>query len=487
MSRYLLAVDGGSQSTKVSVVDEHGVVHASARAPLAAYLLGAQGEAVHPDDDLWDTLVLAVRRVVADFAGEPDQIVALGLCGIRSCRAMVDVHGRLTEPVLSWMDDRVARPLEALGPGVDLVTSAGGYLAVRLTGERRDSAASYAGTWPIDVRAGGWAADEAAYAETGMAPHLLPELVAPGGLLGRLTGPAAQATGLRAGTPVHATGNDKAVEALGCGVLEPDTVLLSLGTYVAAMRPGGWRDDPGPSYWVNAAAVPGAYLHESAGIRRGMWTVSWVRRLVTAGAAGAAAAGPGVTVDDAAVSSWLEAGAAEVPPGSEGLLTLPDWLPPQDSLHRRGTVVGYDARHEPAHLYRSVLEGIALTMQAHVEAMESAQGSPAPRLLVSGGGSRSAVMMQVVAGVFDRRTARPAQPDAAGLGAAICAAVGAGVHPGFPEAVAAMVPPATDFDPDPVAVAAYAEVREAHDRVRTDTDAMYRRLGRGVANPPRRP
>ena len=477
MSRYLLAVDGGSQSTKVSVVDEHGVVHATGRAPLAAYLLGLEGEAVHPEDDLWDTLVLAVRRALAGFAGGPDQIVALGLCGIRSCRAMVDARGRLTEPVLSWMDDRVARPLEAVGPEVDLVTSAGGYLAVRLTGERRDGAASYAGTWPIDVRAGGWAADETAYAETGMAPHLLPELVAPGGLLGRLTSGAADATGLLAGTPVHATGNDKAVEALGCGVLDPDTVLLSLGTYVAGMRPGGWHDEPGPSYWVNAAAVPGSFLHESAGIRRGMWTVSWVRRLVTAGPAA-----PGTTVDDDTVSSWLEAGAAEVPPGSEGLLTLPDWLPPQDALHRRGTVVGYDAQHEPAHLYRSVLEGIALTMQAHVEAMERAQGSPAPRLLVSGGGSRSAVMMQVVADVFDRPASRPAQPDAAGLGAAICAAVGAGVHPGFPEAVAAMVPPATGFDPDQAAVAAYAEVRAAHRQVRADTDEMYRRL----ANPPRR-
>ena len=468
MSTYLLAVDGGSQSTKVSVLDEHGVVHATGRAALASYVLGAQGHAVHPRDDLWDSLTIAVRRALADLDGEPGEIAAVGLCGIRSCRALVDAAGHLTEPVLSWMDARVARPLGAVAPEVDLVTSAGGYLAVRLTGERRDSAAAYAGAWPIDIRNGRW--DAGAHEATGMAPHLLPELVAPGDRLGLLTREAATATGLVAGTPVHATANDKAVEALGCGVLDRGTTLLSLGTYIAAMRPGPWAEPPVPSYWVNAAAVPGTFLHESAGIRRGMWTVSWVRDLVVAGTPGAD------RPDGDAVQTWLETGAGEVDPGCDGLLTLPDWLPPQGAPHRRGTVVGYDARHTPAHLYRSVLEGIVLTMRTHVAAMEQEQGGPATRLLVSGGGSRSPLMMQVVADVFGRPAERPAQPDAAGVGAAICAAVGAGVHQDFRTAVAAMVPAGSRFDPGPRAVAAYAGVRVAHEQVRADTDAMYRRL-----------
>ena len=57
-----LAIDSGSQSTKVSVVDEAGTVHASAAAPLRPYELGPGGRAVHPDDDLWDALAVAAAR-----------------------------------------------------------------------------------------------------------------------------------------------------------------------------------------------------------------------------------------------------------------------------------------------------------------------------------------------------------------------------------------------------------------------------------------
>ncbi len=64
------------------------------------------------------------------------------------------------------------------------------------------------------------------------------ELVLPGEVLGEVTPAAAAATGLPAGVPVVATANDKAVEALGSGLRSPDDLLLSLGTYVAAMTVG---------------------------------------------------------------------------------------------------------------------------------------------------------------------------------------------------------------------------------------------------------
>ena len=49
-----------------------GRVHASRRAPLRPYALGPGGRAVHPDDDLWDSLCVAPRGALASFAGEPD-------------------------------------------------------------------------------------------------------------------------------------------------------------------------------------------------------------------------------------------------------------------------------------------------------------------------------------------------------------------------------------------------------------------------------
>ena len=65
-------------------------------------------------------------------------------------------------------------------------------------------------------------------------------------------------------------------------------VLLSLGTYIAAMTIGSSSRSTDGSYWANFAARPGKYLYESAGIRRGMWMVGWYRDLLegTGGANG---------------------------------------------------------------------------------------------------------------------------------------------------------------------------------------------------------
>lgn len=481
MNAYFLAIDGGSQSTKISVIDDAGRVHASSRTPLQACQLGPSGSAVHPGDDLWDTLVDACRTVLASLGGGAAAITAVGLCSIRFCRALMDESGRLTEPVLSWMDDRVSQPLAEPDPTVHTVAGAGGYLTLRLTGERRDSAASYQGMWPFDPLTREWSSSPHELARTGMPRQLLPDLVEPGALLGTVTTAAAAATGLPVGCPVYATANDKAVEALGAGLRCQDTTLLSLGTYVAAMTVGDDRAGHHDDYWVNAAAIPGRSLYESAGIRRGMWTVTWLRQLLSAGAQG--------TLDEDALQHWLTVGAAQVPAGCGGLMVIPDWLAPGHASHRRGAILGLQALHGAPHLYRAVLEGIALTMAGHTEAMEAALGTTPDRLVVSGGGSRSDLMMQIVADVFARPAQRAGVPDAVAVGAAICAAVGSGVHVGFEAAMAAMTRPGQVFEPVPETQDRYAELRSTFAGLPEFTDPMFRRMaGLGdsarLADPP---
>lgn len=437
---------------------------------LRPYELGPDGRAVHPDDDLWDTLTQATRSALASFDGDPSDIVAVGLCGIRFCRALVGEDGRLVEPVQSWMDARVSRPLGEVDDAVTTVCSAGGYLTVRLTGNRRDSAASYQGMWPIDPELRQWSTRPQEVARTQMTLPMLPELVDPGDLLGRVSHEASEQTGLAAGVPVHATANDKAVEALGAGLLEPGTLMLSLGTYVTSMTVAGGPIGADDRYWCNAAAVPGHQLVESAGVRRGMWTVSWLQRLVSS-------AGPDL-VDPDDVQEWLDAGAREVPAGCGGLMTLPDWLAPGDAPFRRGAILGLDGSHGPHHLHRSIIEGIVLTMCEHTEAMETGLGHRSPRVVVAGGGARSSLMMQIVADVFDRPVQRSAVPDAAGLGAAICAAVGHGVHPDVEAAVEAMTRPGEVFGPDPSARRRYREVRQVYRDLRDHTDPLHRSIAR---------
>jgi sugar (pentulose or hexulose) kinase len=466
MRPYLLAIDNGSQSTKVTIFDACGQALASAARPLKPYDTSVPGRAVHPDDDIWDSIRQACRDAMARFPGDPADIAAAGLCTIRFCRALLAADGSLAEPVLSWMDERVARPYQAANPRTRYLTTSSGYITCRLTGQRTDTAANYEGVWPIDHDTAAWSSDPAAYAATGMARDLLFDLVPPGGRLGQVTAAAAEATGLPAGLPVYATANDKAVEALGSGLEEDGTVLLSLGTYIAAMTIGSSASSADDSYWANFAARPGKYLYESTGIRRGMWMVSWYRTLL---------AGPHGEEDA------LNAAASGLPPGSNGLLTVPDWLAPGHAAWRRGALLGFDGSQGRAHIYRSILEGIALTMANNTAAMERALGRRLSPVLVSGGGSRSDLMMQIVADVFDRPARRTSVTDAAGLGAAICAAVGHGIYPDWDHATAAMVRAGDEFTPGARAVRAYQQINKVYATLTTFTDPLFVSMAGGLA------
>ncbi len=467
MAPFLLAIDNGSQSTKVTIFDARGHAVASARRRLKPYDTSVPGRAIHPGDDIWNSIQHACRAAMAQFSGNPADIAAVGLCTIRFCRALLAADGSLTEPVLSWMDERVSRPYEPASPLTRYVTTSSGYITHRLTGQFTDAAANYQGVWPIDQDTATWSSDPAAYVSAGMPRNMLFDLVPPGGRLGEVSAAAAQATGIPAGLPVYATANDKAVEALGSG-LEEGAVLLSLGTYIAAMTIGSSSSSADDSYWVNFAARPGKYLYESTGIRRGMWMVSWYRTLLE----GSHGEEPEMTrLEDA-----LNAEASQLAPGSNGLLTLPDWLAPGHAAWRRGALLGFDGSQGRAHIYRSILEGIALTMANNTAAMEKTLGCRLSPVLVSGGGSRSDVMMQVVADVFDRPARRTTVTDAAGLGAAICAAVGHGIYPDWDQATAAMVAVGDQFTPDAPAVRAYQQINQVYAGLTSFTDPLFRSM-----------
>src|SRR6516162_5849458 len=475
MTSCLLAIDNGSQSTKVTIFDPRGHVIASARRRLRPYDISVPGHAIHPGDDIWDSIQEACRDATAQFSGDLGDIAAVGLCTIRFCRALLAADGRLAEPVLSWMDERVSRPYEQGNPLTRYVTTSSGYITHRLTGQFVDAAANYQGVWPIDQDTAAWSGDPAAYAATGMPRDMLFDLVLPGARRGEVTPAAAAASGIPAGLPVYATANDKAVEALGSGLDEDGTVLLSLGTYIAAMTIGSSSRSTGDSYWVNFAAQPGKYLYESTGIRRGMWTVSWYRTVLEGSHGEERPAGM------AGLEEALNAEAGELAPGSNGLLTLPDWLAPASAVWRRGALLGFDGSQGRAHIYRSILEGIALTMANHTAAMEQALGRRLSPVLVSGGGSRSDLMMQIVADVFERPARRTAVNDAAGLGAAICAAVGHGVYPGWDQATAAMVSVGDEFTPDTRAARVYQQINRIYAGLTAVTDPLFRSMAAGLA------
>jgi len=469
--RYLIGIDNGTQSSKVVIYDTAGNVVCEGRRTLQPMSRPEPGIAEHVDDDLWESIVAASREAMTAFPGDPADILGVGLCTIRCCKAFLRADGSLLRPVMSWMDTRAYQPWLPADPELARVTTSSGYMTHRLTGRFRDSAANnILLQWPIDADTWQWSDDDALLRSFNLTRDLLVELLLPGDVAGHVTPGAAAATGIPEGLPVVTTANDKAVEALGSGSLDERTALVSLGTYIASMVHGHeHRKDP-TAFWTNFACVPHKYLYESGGVRRGMWTLSWFLDLLGPEVAAAAAA-QGVSRE-----TYIEREAERVPAGSDGLMTVLDWLAPTDKPFRKGEIIGFDARHTRGHVYRSILEAIALTMKDNADAMCAELGIDLREIVVSGGGATSPLFMQIFADVFGIPASRSLGNGGASLGAAICAAVATGVYPDFATAAARMTKPRESFAPNLASTDVYRRENETVYRsIHDATDGILER------------
>ncbi|MDR3161108.1 MAG: sugar kinase [Spirochaetaceae bacterium] len=440
--KYFIGVDGGSQSTKVLIIDQDGNVICSASEPLRPMIARNPGWIEHPDDDLWDSLKTALNKLMKKFSGDISLIQGVGLCTIRCCRVFMKADGALAAPVMSWMD---VRSYEKFEDAADIAYTCPttGYITHRLTGKFTDTAANaFQWQFPVDLDTWDWSKDEQYFSSFKIPREKLFDLQMPGTVLGYVTKKASAETALPEGLPVVATANDKAVEALGAGLISEDSALISLGTYIASMVYGK-KNIPDPrAYWTNLSCIPRKYLYESTGIRRGMWHISWFKDIIGKEFAERAER------NSLSPEELLDREAAAVPAGSEGLLTIPDWLAPADQLYRKGVMIGFDERHTRGHLCRSILESIAMTLKNHYDAMIDELGMKPARIIISGGGSNSNVFMQIFADMYGTQTVRNTLNGAAALGGAICAAVATGVYGSFEEAISRMVTVRDTFTPD---------------------------------------
>ena len=265
--------------------------------------------------------------------------------------------------------------------------------------------------------------------------------------------------------PLIAAAADKACEVIGAGCLEPHIGCLSYGTTATINTTHRKYVEVIPLIPPYPSAVPGAYSLEGQ-IYRGYWMVAWFKHEFGHHEQRIA------EERGCAPEELFDELVNQVPPGSMGLVLQPYWSPglKVPGPEAKGAVIGFGDVHTRAHLYRAILEGLAYALREGKERTERRSRVPITELRVSGGGSQSDAAMQVTADVFGLPTARPHLYETTGLGAAIDAAVGLGLHPDFDTAVAAMTRVSQVFEPDPQAHKIYTGLyRRVYKR-------MYRRL-----------
>jgi len=484
---HLLAIDHGTQSVRALVFDLRGNLVARSRVPIEPYISDAPGRAEQQPRVFWEALCQACRALWAMPGVSKESIAGVALTTQRSTVLNVDKNGVPLRPAIVWLDQRRTEGLRPVGGAWGaLFRLAGmsgtvaylqaeaeanwlqthqpeiwrqthkylflsGYLSFLLTGKFVDSVGCQVGYVPFDYKALTWSKRwDWKWQAVPVRPALLPDLVPPTRPLGEITAQASDATGIPAGLPLIAAAADKACEVVGAGCVDPHIGCLSYGTTATINTTHRKYIEIIPLIPPYPSAVPGAYSLELQ-IQRGYWMVSWFKQefgLREQSLAEERGIEPETLFDELVHA---------VPPGSQGLLLQPYWSPglKHPGPEARGAIIGFGDVHTRAHVYRAILEGLAYALREGAERTSKRSGVPITELRVAGGGSQSDAAMQLTADIFGLPTSRPHVYEASGLGAAMDAAVGLGLHPDFETAVREMTHLGRTFEPDPAAHAIY--------------------------------
>ncbi|KPL72010.1 carbohydrate kinase [Ornatilinea apprima] len=486
----LLAIDNGTQSVRAILFDPAGNLIAKSQIPIEPYYSKAPGLAEQDPDLFWRALCEACQGLWNEPGVDKESIAAVSLTTQRSTLVNVDEQGNPLRPAIVWLDQRRTEGLKPVGglwglgfwlagatetvkylqaeaeanwlrthePEIWKKTHKylllSGYLTYKLVGEFVDSVGSQVSYLPFDYKRQQWARwYDWKWEAVPVPQEYLPRLIPVASPLGEISQAAAQATGIPAGTPLIAAAADKACEVIGSGCLDPSIASLSFGTTATINTTHKRYIEVIPLIPPYPAAVPGYYSLEIQ-IYRGYWMVKWfkqefglVERILSEER--------GVQPED-----LFDGLVNSVAPGSNGLVLQPFWSPglKYPGPEARGAIIGFSDVHTRAHLYRAILEGLAYALREGSERTTRRSGVPITELRVSGGGSQSDAAMQLTADIFNLPAARPHTYEASGLGAAIDAAVGSGIHPNFETAVKEMTRTGKTFEPSPKTHAVYDDL-----------------------------
>ena len=502
MADLLLGIDVGTTAAKAALIGQDGQVEAVHQASYRTHYLKPGWVEQHPED-WWDAVCAVVQAVLAQTPGAPDRVAGLAVSSQAPALIALDHLGRVLRPALIWMDRRAEAEAQQLKDslGFDRVfqitgnrpdpyflaakvlwfrnhephllaqthqfVQVNGYINYRLTGQIAVDPTHAALMQLWQRESGEWSAEMCEACGIDMAQ--LPACCPAHHVLGEVTASAAQATGLRPGTPVMVGMIDAVAAALEAGVADAGTAAEMTGTSTVLMIPNksGMTE---PSLIAIPHVVPDIHLLVGAIVASGA-SLNWYCEQFGLIEQQASA------LLDADVFDLLTQQAARVSPGSDGVIFLPYMMGERSPLwhtNARGVLFGLSLATSRGAIIRAILEGTVFAMLHNIQTAEEA-GVTMKKLRSVGGGTRSALWNQIKADVLGVPILLPEAPIGAPFGDAILVGAGLGLFPNLQDTLKRIVQIKTVYQPHPEHHAAYQAIfhlfRTLYKHLREDFDA----------------
>ena len=462
MSRFILALDQGTTSSRALLFDRAGTVCGSAQRELPQSF-PQPGWVEHDAQAIWKAQLAVAREVLTTAQATASDVVAIGITNQRETIVLWDrATGMPLAPAIVWQDRRTAGACDALraaghasqiaertGLVLDAYFSAtklcwlldhvpqareraargelaagtiDSWLIFKLSGRHLTDTSNASRTMLMHLQSLTWDADMLALFDIPRA--VLPEIVGSSGVACMT-----DATWFGAPIPIAGIAGDQQAATFGQACLKPGMAKNTYGTGCFMLMHAGSM--PRPSHndllvtvgWTlgSGAAARTDYLLEGGVFMAGA-IVQWLRD------------GLGI-IDSAAQVEVLaaqvtDAGGVVLVPAFTGL-GAPHWDP-----YARGTIVGLSRGSGRAHIARAALESIAYQSADVLAAMEKDAGIRLRELRVDGGAACNDLLMQFQADMLDVPVVRPAVTETTALGVAYLAGIATGFWAGTEEVAA---------------------------------------------------
>jgi D-xylulose kinase len=452
--KLLLGIDAGTTSVKSGLFNADGQCLAVARQEYQFSTPRASWAELNPEI-YWQACVSTTQKVLQQTGAKDVSAVSVSSQG--ETMIALDAFGKPVYPAIVWLDNRAEREADILAKkfAAEVYERTGipeiiptwtackilwlkqnepdafsrvnkfmlvqDYLIYRLTGEYTTNDSVSCTSLYFDITKGRWW--DAVLREIGIGEKNLPHLVPPGEVIGNVSADASAQTGLSQTTKVVGGGMDQSVGAIGAGNIRAGVVSETTGAaltiQVTIPSPDVDKHKVIPVY---CHSVPGEYLFVPVCPTAGM-AYKWFRDTFA-----------GLEVAQAEKErtdsyDMLSALAADVPPGSDGLVMLPHLMgaySPDPNFAARGSFTGFTLSHTRGHFARAILEGVAFLLKRNIEVLQNA-GVHITEIRSTGGGARSPLWNQIKSSVCGLPVVTLQNEDTALLGDAILAGVVAGV------------------------------------------------------------